>query len=33
MVVLFQVVEELRNQNGDVTQATAALFAKSLKLK
>lgn len=26
-----QVIEELRRFNGDVTQATAALFAKSLK--
>ena len=26
-------IEELRNQNGDVTQATAALFAKSIKMK
>lgn len=28
-----KVIEELRDKNGDVTQATAALFAKSLKLK
>ena len=27
-----KVLEELRAQNGDVTQATAALFAKSLKM-
>ena len=33
IVILFQVIEELRDKNGDVTQATAALFAKSLKLK
>ncbi len=26
-------IEELRNSNGDVTQATAALFAKSLQFK
>jgi hypothetical protein len=26
-------IQELRTQNGDVTQATAALFAKSLKSK
>ena len=25
-------IEELRAQNGDVTQATAALFAKSIKI-
>ena len=25
-------IEELRTQNGDVTQATAALFAKSIKI-
>ena len=25
-------IEELRAQNGDVTQATAALFAKSIKV-
>ena len=30
---LFQVIQELRDKNGDVTQATAALFAKSLKFK
>jgi hypothetical protein len=24
-------IEELRSKNGDMTQATAALFAKSLK--
>jgi len=28
---LMQVIEELRKFNGDVTQATAALFAKSIK--